>query len=77
MEQPRKKPKLWHILLAAALLAIAWILPGDGGSMVLWGENLLPIAILSGGIFLLKIGFFSLVVLGVRKLAEWLQNKKR
>lgn len=76
MEQSKNKPKLWQIFLAIALLVIAWVLPGDGGAN-LRGEDLAPVAILTGVIFLVKIGFFSLIVLGIKTLIDWIRNKKR
>jgi len=75
MEQPKQKPKLWQILLAVALLVIAWVIPGGGGTS-LRGEALLPVAIISGIIFLVNIGLFSLIALGVKKLHDWIRNKK-
>ena len=67
---------MWQILLAVALPVIAWIIPG-GGSAGLQGEDLAPAAVLTGVIFLVKIGFFSLIAVGVKKLIGWIRNKKR
>lgn len=75
MEQPKKKSKIPQILLAVALLVLAWLIPsGEGGSLN--AENLLPVAVISLAIFLLKAGAFSLALLGLKKLWKWIRKKR-